>query len=263
MCSNLEQQRKQVLEAAERLTEAQQVYMQGVAMLEQNNFRQAADFISRAAEMGDATAQCQLGHLCENGFFGEPNEEEAVLWYRKSADQCHPQGQFRLAVCYELGKGIEQDWEEAARLFELAARRGHSEASECLQMLHDMGVGEPPSPNDEPFLIFRPTTLLPMPPLPPDLDDPTVTDAVGAYRTLAVGNDGAAQLKLGLAYYVGRSVPANCKLACFWVMRSIMAGERRATQYLQFCTREVPFEEHGTIEARIFLWSPGQPEPQL
>ena len=148
--------------------------------------------------------------------------------------------------------GVEQDWEEAARLFELAAKTGHTEAVECLQMLRDMGVepGPPPAPKPtapapppvvvvkhepppppEPALEPRKRTvdqpvIEDMPALPSDLDDASVTDAVAAYQAQALQNDATAQLKLGIAYYHGRSAPADAKLACFWVMRSMFAGSQ-------------------------------------
>jgi TPR repeat protein len=135
MGPGLSQQGEEVLRIAARLTEAKRLYGEGLKLLGQGRYPQAGECISGAAEMGDSTAQCQLGYLYENGFFGAPNAGEAVRWYRKSADQCLPQGQFRLGACYQSGKGVEQDRDEAARLFDLAARRGHAEAAECLQML--------------------------------------------------------------------------------------------------------------------------------
>ena len=92
--------------------------------------------------MGDSTAQCQLGICMRDGFFGEPDAQG-----KQSAGTANrptnvlPHGQFRLGACYQLGKGVEQDWEEAARLFELAARRGHPEAAECLELLARQEVG--------------------------------------------------------------------------------------------------------------------------
>ena len=136
-----EDTRRAKLEAAARLTEARKLFTQGLELLEQNNHSLAGEYISRAAEMGDSTAQCQFGYLYENGFYGHVNAAEAVRWYRKSAEQCLAQGQYRLGSCYHLGKGVNQDWEEAARLFELAAQQGHADAARCLQMLNELGIG--------------------------------------------------------------------------------------------------------------------------
>lgn len=304
MSVELEEQRRVVLEMAARLTEARKIYSQGLQYLQQENYQPAGEYITRAAEMGDSAAQCQLGFLYENGFFGETNNGEAIRWYKKSADQLLPQGQFRLGACFQLGKGVEQDWETSAWLFEQAANRGHSDAAAALQMLLDMGVEVPrekpgalrvapvPVQRQVPPTVQDPRpvpkkveaevrivsvepekpapaprreapAMPPMPPLPPELDDPSVTDAVAAYQAQAMQNIAPAQLKLGLAYHVGRSVPADPKLACFWVMRSMLAGDATAAQYLQYCARAVPPEEHGAVQSKIFMWMPGQSVPQL
>jgi TPR repeat protein len=141
MCVDREGQPTAVTGLATRLTEARKLYKQGVELLQHEDHRQAGDCILHAAQLGDSTAQCHLGFLYENGFFGQPNDYQAVQWYRKAADQCLPHGQFRLGTCYQLGKGVRQDWEEAARLFDLAARMGHKEAAQCLESLRKMGVG--------------------------------------------------------------------------------------------------------------------------
>ena len=292
MSPELQQQRTAVLEAAARLSEARKLLAEGVALLEREEYEPAGSLIIRAAEMGDSAAQCQLGFLYENGFFGNPDDEEAVRWYRKSADQCLPNGQFRLAACYQLGKGVDQDYPQAARLFGLAARRGHADAAEALQMLRELGVEEapelpaksspavespaptpPPKPEPEPEpetaaapeakTVREELAPPPMPELGPDLDDPAVSDAVAAYQAQALQNNAAAQLKLGLAYHVGRSAPKDPKLACFWVMRSMLAGDYKAAQYLQYCTRAVAPLEHGALQGKIFTWVPGQPIPAL
>jgi TPR repeat protein len=102
-----------------------------------------------------------------------------------------------------------------------------------------------------------------MPEVPSDLDDPSVADAVAAYQAHALGNDAVAQLKLGIAYYRGRSAPADAKLACFWIMRSMFAGSQQAAQYLKYCVQRVPPADQGKLQSTIFMWAPGQPVPQL
>lgn len=42
-------------------------------------------------------------------------------------------------------------------------------------------------------------------PLPAELDDPAVTDAVTSYQAQVIQNHAPAQLKLGLDYHVGRN----------------------------------------------------------
>lgn len=146
MEQDLAAQRDAALQMAARLFEARKLYKQGVMLLAGNEYRQAGALIARAAQMGESAAQDHLGYLYEHGFFGEPDIVEAVRWYRRAADQCLANGQFHLGACYQMGSGVEQNWEEAARLFGLAARMGHPEAADGLQMLRDMGVDEAPAP---------------------------------------------------------------------------------------------------------------------
>ena len=41
--------------------------------------------------------------------------EEAVVWFRKAAEQGHARAQCHLGACYELGNGIAQDYAEAVQ----------------------------------------------------------------------------------------------------------------------------------------------------
>jgi hypothetical protein len=233
-----------LMEVADRLTEAKKLYSQGLELLKQDSYWAATDVFARAAKLGDPRAQCHLGSLYENGFFGESDYVEAVKWYRKAAGQGLAHGQFRLGACYQLGKGVDRDWEEAARLFELAAKMGHADAAQCLASLREMGVTPP------------------MPDLPPELNEP-VTDAIAAYLAQAMQNHAPSQLRLGLAYHLGRNAPLNPQLACFWVMRAMLAGDYDAAKYLPYCTRTLPAEQHGPLQSKIFRWAPGQPVPEL
>ena len=71
------------------------------------------------AEEGDATAQMKVGLA----FDKEENYEEAVLWYRKAAEQGVSEAQNNLGVMYKDGQGVKQDFKEAARWFLLAGLR--------------------------------------------------------------------------------------------------------------------------------------------
>ena len=52
--------------------------------------------LKRKAERGDAAAQVDLGFAYENGKGVPQDDKEAVKWYRKAADQGHPQAQSNL-----------------------------------------------------------------------------------------------------------------------------------------------------------------------
>ena len=89
------------------------------------------------AEEGDATAQMKVGLA----FDKEENYEEAVLWYRKAAEQGVSEAQNNLGVMYKDGQGVKQDFKEAARWFLLAALQDNTLAQLNLGWLYHAGLG--------------------------------------------------------------------------------------------------------------------------
>jgi len=57
---------------------------------------------------------------------------EAVVWYRKAADQGYADGQFNLGLMYRTGRGVPQDDVEAVVWCRKAADQGHAQAETCL-----------------------------------------------------------------------------------------------------------------------------------
>ena len=58
------------------------------------------------------------------------------------AEQGNPSGQCSLGICYETGKGVEQDEAQAAALYYLAAEQGHARAQYNLGVCLRDGKGE-------------------------------------------------------------------------------------------------------------------------
>ena len=54
--------------------------------------------------------------------------EQAVELYRKAADQGLASAQTQLGICYFEGVGVEKDYDEAVRLFNLAAKQNDADA---------------------------------------------------------------------------------------------------------------------------------------
>ncbi len=83
--------------------------------------------VERAAQEGYAVAQMSLG-VMNYGFsfdlFSDvrrKNLPEALKWYRRAAAQGDVDSQFALALAYESGTGLPQDYVEAHKWFNLAA----------------------------------------------------------------------------------------------------------------------------------------------
>ena len=56
------------------------------------------------------------------------DDREAVIWYRKAADQGDADAQYNLGIRYADGKGISQDYIEAHMWFSLATVGGEERA---------------------------------------------------------------------------------------------------------------------------------------
>jgi len=67
----------------------------------------------------------------------------AVTLWRRLAEQGHRAAQFNLAVLYEKGLGVGQDFAEAARWYLKAAEQGDQEAQYNVAALYESGTGFP------------------------------------------------------------------------------------------------------------------------
>jgi TPR repeat protein/parvulin-like peptidyl-prolyl isomerase len=98
--------------------------------------------LSARAQQGDAAAQSDLGRAYFFGLLGlATNPALAAELLRKSADQNHPKGQYRLGMLYLLGGGVEKNLAEAVELFRKAAALGNPEAQSKLGVLYLFGQG--------------------------------------------------------------------------------------------------------------------------
>jgi len=51
-----------------------------------------------------------------------------VYWYKLAAEQGLPEAQFALAVMYDNGQGVAQDYPEAVRIYRLLANENMADA---------------------------------------------------------------------------------------------------------------------------------------
>jgi hypothetical protein len=99
------------------------------------------------AEQGDAAAQNYLGFLYATGKGVKKDDQAAFNWFRKAADQNHPEALGNLAVMHEKGLGIEKNLSAALSLHRQAAMAGYPLSMKRLATLYETGVlGEAPDP---------------------------------------------------------------------------------------------------------------------
>ncbi|HEU0040466.1 MAG TPA: tetratricopeptide repeat protein, partial [Verrucomicrobiae bacterium] len=81
----------------------------------------------------------------------------AVNWYRRAAEQEVGPAQCNLGLCYQTGRGVEQDSREAVKWFIRAARQGDKTAQHNLGVHYSTLAVTEPAPTDESAAAEEPT----------------------------------------------------------------------------------------------------------
>jgi hypothetical protein len=102
---------------------------------------EAAKWIRKAAELGYADAQLDLGSLYQNGDGVPKDQVEAAKWYRKAAEQGYANAELNLGSLYYKGEGVAQDYAEALKWYHKGANQGYAYCQNNLGMMYDKGEG--------------------------------------------------------------------------------------------------------------------------
>jgi hypothetical protein len=109
----------------------------------------ARQWYERAAELGHAGAQNNLGAMYFDGRGVLRNPLEAARWYRLAADQRHAVAQTNLGAQAQLGRmyldgeGVDQNPAEALKWFRAAAAQDNEGAAFFLGVMLQRGIGGP------------------------------------------------------------------------------------------------------------------------
>ena len=95
------------------------------------------------AESGSAEAQRSLGEAYETGKGVPQDYAQAASWYRKAAEQGSDDAQLQLGFLYESGRGVPQDYAQAALWYRKAAEQGNTGGQNSLGSLYENGQGVP------------------------------------------------------------------------------------------------------------------------
>ncbi len=173
----------------------------------EKNLSEAVKWWRKAAEQGYAQAQCNLGISYANGDGVEKNPTEAVKWYRKAAEQGYAPAQCNLGVFYAFGNGIEKNLSEAVKLLRKAAEQGYAQAQFNLGICYDLGKGV----------------------------EKNLSEAVKWYRKAAEQGIAQAQCNLGICYAFGKGVEKNPTEAVKWYRKAAEQGVAQAQYNLGIC----------------------------
>jgi len=183
------------------------------------SFSDARVWCRRAAEGGDADAQCEIADECED-------EVECASWYRKAAEQGNAYGQLMLGKKLLSGKGVPLDCGAGVEWIRKAAEQGNAGAQCELGKLYEEGRG-----------VAQNLSL-----------------AIGWLRKAAEQADRVAQEHLGLLYRDGRGVPQSNAEAWFWLtLSSPWNQQKQAT--LDAVKAKLSWGERSAVKARVEAWS--------
>jgi hypothetical protein len=105
----------------------------------QQDDTQAVAWWRKAAEQGNAKAQCGLGVAYASGRGGvQKDYMQAVAWFRKAAEQGDANAQLGLGFMYENGLGVQKDTTQAIAWYQKAADQGDEKAKNNLAALQNL-----------------------------------------------------------------------------------------------------------------------------
>ena len=103
------------------------MYDQGLGVA--RDYAQAVVWYRKAADQGNAVAQNNLGFMYDQGLGVARDYAQAVVWYRKAADQGDAAAQNNLRRMYDHGHGVPQDYAQAHMWYNLAASHAEDVAT--------------------------------------------------------------------------------------------------------------------------------------
>ena len=188
-------------------TSAEELFSKGKFLYDSQDYTNALLHFRKAAEQGHALSQFRLG-VCYAQGNGVPQDySEAVRWYTIAAEQGNWKAQTNLGVCYEYGDGVPQNYSEAIKWYTKAAEQGDAYAQFNMGRCYGNGDGVPQN----------------------------YSEAVKWYMKAAEQGLADAQFNLGLCYKHGNGVPQNYSEAVKWYTKAAEQGLASAQVNLGLC----------------------------
>jgi len=110
---------------------------QGVSAFSRGDYMLASQTFLPLAEQGDPAAQSYLGFMFETGRGVPQNYTEAAMWYRRAAEQGDSLAQYSLGLLYDRGHGVPQDIVEANKWLNLSTAAAPRRAREARARIRD------------------------------------------------------------------------------------------------------------------------------
>lgn len=187
---------------------------------------------NKGAALDYVPSQATLGFLYLNGKDVLADDQMALKWYRKAADQGNANAQFGVGFMYAVGRGVAMDLSESRKWYQRAADQGNAagQAGLGISLLNanpddQTGMAWLRKASEQNFAPARAAICARELKGPDDLIDAQI---VSCYREAAAAGDALAQYGLGYAYKNGKGIARNGPLAITWLKRSAENGYTKA-----------------------------------
>ena len=191
-------------------------YDQAIAYFEEENYKEAASWFSKAAEQGHTESQYRLGEMYLNGEGVVQSDMEAIKWYKKAAEQGHAKAQKDLNYYWTFEEETTQENDNESK--------GGADAQCTL---------------DDMYRIAK-----------KDYDQAVASSKKGKYmeaflfyKNAAEHGYAKAQLELGNLYYQGQGVTQSSNEAVKWYRKAAEQGDADAQ-----CNLDDMYRTGGALE---------------
>lgn len=114
----------------------------GYIKMLQQQFESAKELLHEASNRGSVDALYNIAQLYEKGLGTTPSIDLAVKYYQRAADLGHARAQKQIGdILYSGAEGVEQDRVQAAHYYYLSAVQGVPDAQNNLGIMHEEGIG--------------------------------------------------------------------------------------------------------------------------
>ena len=193
----------------------EEFYEKGQQFYAQQQYIEAVKWYRKAANLGHADAQNDLGVCYHNGNGVTKDLIEAVKWFRKAADQGLAYAQYSLGYCYQNGQGVEKDLTVAEQWYSKAAAQGDEDAQEALEELQAAKAAK----------LYEAGQSF--------YERNDFTQAVAYFRKAAEQGYDEAQCHLGYCYEYGWGVTMDWAVAEQWYSKAAAQDHEYAKVALQ------------------------------
>ena len=171
----------------------------GFKEFDSENYEAAFNKLHDLASLDNMDAQARVAWMYLKGKGVEQNNEQAVFWYTKAAEQDDITAQYHLATLYDQGEVVQQNTKEAVKWYTRAAESGNINSQYLLGFMYF---------NDESIKDYK--------------------ESIKWYKMAAKQGNTIAQYNLASMYYYGNGVVVNYKKAFEWFQKSANQNDASA-----------------------------------